>query len=69
MNLNSGLFYLASNDRTIALLDRIALRLSKEKARRRPCSQPGRLGMCWHRLHTFDPADPALLALLRGPRK
>mmetsp|Transcript_20288 Transcript_20288/g.61122 ORF Transcript_20288/g.61122 Transcript_20288/m.61122 type:complete len:374 (+) Transcript_20288:581-1702(+) len=32
MNLNSGLFYLRSNDRTIALLDRIAVRLSKEKA-------------------------------------
>lgn len=31
MNLNSGLFYLRSNQRTIALLDRIALRLSKEK--------------------------------------
>lgn len=32
MNLNSGLFYLKANERTIGLLDRMALRLSREKA-------------------------------------
>lgn len=34
MNLNSGLFYLRANQRSIALLDRIALRLSREKVRK-----------------------------------
>lgn len=32
LNLNSGLFYLQSNTRTIGLMNRIAARLSKEKA-------------------------------------
>ena len=30
--LNSGLFYAAANERTIALMDRITARLAKEKA-------------------------------------
>ena len=32
LNLNSGLFYLQSNERTIALMSRIAARLAREKA-------------------------------------
>ncbi len=32
MNLNSGLFYTQSNQRTIGLMDRIAARLAKEAA-------------------------------------
>lgn len=39
MNLNSGLFYLAANDRTLKLLDRVALRLSKEKVLPAACHQ------------------------------
>lgn len=31
-NLNSGLFYIRANKRTLALMDRIAARLAKERA-------------------------------------
>ena len=32
LNMNSGLFYLRANERTLGLMQRIAARLSKEKA-------------------------------------
>ena len=32
LNLNSGFFYLQANERTVALMERIAARLAKEKA-------------------------------------
>lgn len=32
LNMNSGLFYIAANERTISLMKRVAGRLAKEKA-------------------------------------
>ena len=32
LNLNSGLFYIQANERTVSLMNRIAARLAREKA-------------------------------------
>lgn len=38
LNLNSGLFYIRANARTVAFMGRIAARLAREKAWDQACS-------------------------------
>ncbi len=42
MNMNSGLFYIKASPKTVAFMDRIAARLSREKAwdQARACPRP-----------------------------